>query len=145
VILLQDKADLFFTPQLNGCSLLVFDSPNGLAVVHYNNNNQVPDVNQTFWQKWIDRESHEAHVARTEEIQLKARAVGSHAFADSFSGIANDKYGSAVGGAHLHSYHYAPEGGTAVAFGIRQGGKWHIYVQQKIANSASTKLLYTQQ
>lgn len=130
---LKDEARLFFTAELTGCGILVFYAADKLIVVHHNI--QVEPLPQSFFQKLF-----ESAAARQQRESTYVAETRENALVDLANDIVEQVPGI-TGGTSLSVNQY---GGTARVFGIRQAGRWRIYVNRPVAGQYQTDLLCSQ-
>jgi hypothetical protein len=71
IITLRDQADLFFTDQLSGCGILVFETPHELIVMHHNR------------KSWQDLKSSNEEVAKIADSYLAKKNIIKYSFINS--------------------------------------------------------------
>lgn len=128
------EAQLFFTAQVDGCGILVFETPQKLIIVHHNV--QVAAVGQTFLQSIF--ESQQNYTNRDRENRFDQRAQTLQALSEHI--VANNP--NIIGGTALDARQYLSAGNAASVFGVKRGGRWRIYVNSKLGANYQTKLLY---
>jgi hypothetical protein len=127
-------ARIFLTAQVDGCGILVYETPSDLIVVHHNI--QVPEVGQSFFQRIF--ESRQAYGSRDQENRIGVRAQALHALAQHI--IAD--HPNRIRGAALDVSHYMATGNAASVFGVRRGGRWQIFVNSKTGTDYHTDMLF---
>ena len=135
-ITLGFEAQLFFTAQVTGCGILVFETPQTLTIVHHNV--QVAAVGQSFLQSIF--ESQQNYLARDIENRFDVRAQALQALAQHII-AANPAIRRGIA---LDSRQYMAAGNAASVFGVKRGGQWRIYVNSKTGVNYHTDMLYGQ-
>ena len=131
---LKHEAQLFFTAQVDGCGILVFETPQKLIIVHHNI--QVAAAGQSFLQSVFESQGNYRARDRNNRFDARARALqdlSAHIIANN-PGI--------TGGTSLDARQYMATGHAASVFGIKRGGRWRIYVNSKTGANYRTKLMY---
>jgi hypothetical protein len=133
---LGHTAQIFLTAQVDGCGILVFQTPLNLIVVHHNI--QVAAVGKSFFQRIF--ESRQAYGNRDQENRFDVRAQALQAL----SGHIMAKYPNITRGAALDVSHYMATGNAASVFGVTRGrvGPWRIFVNSKIGTDYHTDMLF---
>jgi hypothetical protein len=135
-ITLGYEAQLFFTAQLTGCGILVFQTPQALTVVHHNV--QVAAVDQSFVQKIF--ESQRDQRIREQEYSFDVRAQALQALAKHI--ISADP--NVTRGIALDSRHYLASANPASVFGVKRNQRWRIFVNHNTSGIYQTDLLFEQ-
>jgi hypothetical protein len=133
---LGHQAQIFLTAQVDGCGILVFETPSNLIVVHHNI--QVAAVGQSCFQRIF--ESRQAYGNRDQENRFDVRAQALQAL----SGHIMAKYPNITRGAALDVSHYMATGNAASVFGVARGrlGPWRIFVNSKTGTDYHTDMLF---
>jgi hypothetical protein len=133
-ITLGHEAQLFFTAQVDGCGILVFETPQNLIIVHHNV--QVAAVGESFLQSIF--ESRQNYNARDLANRFDVRAQTLQALVQHI--VAHNP--SIVRGTALDARQYMATGNPASVFGVKRGGRWRIYVNSMTGANYHTDLLY---
>jgi hypothetical protein len=135
-ITLGYAAQLFFTAQLTGCGILVFQSPQALTVIHHNM--QVAAEGQSFLQRIF--ESQRDRSIRQEEYKFDVRAQALQGLATHIVSADPD----VIRGTALDSRQYLSSGNPASVFGVKRNERWRIFVNHNTSGVYQTELLYSQ-
>lgn len=135
-ITLGYAAQLFFTAQLTGCGILVFETPQALTVVHHNV--QVAAVDQSFLQRIL--ESQRDRSIREAEYKFDVRAQALQGLAMHIISADPD----VIRGTALDSRQYLSSGNPASIFGVKRNERWRIFVNHNTSGVYQTELLYSQ-
>ena len=133
-ITLGYEAQLFFTAQVDGCGILIFQTPRNLIVVHHNV--QVAAVGQSWVQRVL--ESQQNYNNRDRENRFDVRAQTLQQLAEHI--VANNP--NIIRGVALDSRQYMSTGNAASVFGVKRGGSWRIFVNSKTGADYHTDLLF---
>lgn len=134
-ITLGYEAQLFFTAQLDGCGILVFETPRNLIIIHHNV--QVAAVGQSFLQSIF--ESQRSHTVRDTANRFDVRAQALQDLSAQIIALNP----SIVRGTALDARQYMATGHAASVFGVKRGGQWRIYVNSKTGADYHTDLLFS--
>lgn len=136
-ITLGYEAQLFFTAQLDGCGILVFETPKALTVIHHNVY-EIAAVGQSFLQSIF--ESQHNYDARDAENRFNVRAQALQALSQHIL----EANPSIRRGTALDARQYMTAGNAASVFGVKRGERWRIFVNHNSTGSYQTDLLYGQ-
>jgi hypothetical protein len=130
---LGTEAQIFLTAQVDGCGILVFETPSNLIVVHHNI--QVAEVGRSFFQRIF--ESRQAYGNRDQENRFDVRAQALQALSGDI--IAN--HPNIIRGTALDVRQYMATGNAASVFGVKRE-RWKIFVNSKTGMNYHTDMLF---
>ncbi len=131
---LGSEAQLFVTARIDGCGILVFETPKKLIVVHHNV--QVAAASKSRFQKMF--ESQEKYNIRNNNYRFDVRAQALQALSEQI--IADNP--DIIGGTSLDARQYMATGQAASVFGVKRDGRWRIFLNSKTGLDYRTSLMY---